>query len=96
VAVHAMVFDRPRAPLRHAELSEPQPGAGEVLLGVAACGVCRTDLHLTRADGHAFLKIAPRVPVVTHVTEYPLEQANEALADLRAGRLEGAAVLRVS
>jgi propanol-preferring alcohol dehydrogenase len=51
--------------------------------------------NLTRQDGREFLEIAPRVPVRTHVTHYPLERANEALADLRAGRFTGAAVLRV-
>jgi propanol-preferring alcohol dehydrogenase len=49
--------------------------------------------NLTRADAHAFLELAPEAGVATHVTTYPLEQANEALDDLRAGRLEGAAVL---
>jgi propanol-preferring alcohol dehydrogenase len=49
--------------------------------------------NLTRADAHAFLEIAPRAGVTTHITTYPLERANEALDDLRAGRLEGAAVL---
>jgi propanol-preferring alcohol dehydrogenase len=50
--------------------------------------------NLTRRDGEEFLALAPRVPVRTHVEELPLSQANEALARLRAGRLEGAAVLR--
>ncbi|HXZ16433.1 MAG TPA: zinc-dependent alcohol dehydrogenase family protein [Roseiarcus sp.] len=49
--------------------------------------------NLTRADGEEFLMLAPRVPVRTTTTPYPLEKANEALDDLRAGRLEGAAVL---
>ena len=49
--------------------------------------------NLTRRDGEEFLAIAPRVPVRTEVTSYPLERANEALADLRAGRFRGAAVL---
>ena len=51
--------------------------------------------NLTRQDGREFLEIAPRVPVRTRVTTYPLERANEALADLRAGRFTGAAVLQV-
>ncbi len=55
--------------------------------------VLRSVANLTRADGHGFLEIAPRAGVVTHVTTYPLEGADEALEDLRAGRLEGAAVL---
>jgi len=53
----------------------------------------RSVANLTRADAREFLPLAPQVPVRTHVTTYPLEQANEALADLRAGRFSGAAVL---
>ena len=49
--------------------------------------------NLTRADGEEFLELAPRVPVRTTTRPYPLDKANEALDDLRAGRLEGAAVL---
>jgi propanol-preferring alcohol dehydrogenase len=55
----------------------------------------RSVANLTRRDAEEFLALAPRVPVRTRVTTYPLEQANEALADLRAGRFSGAAVLRV-
>jgi propanol-preferring alcohol dehydrogenase len=53
----------------------------------------RSVANLTRADGTEFLALAPRVPVRTHVTTYPLEDANEALDDLRSGRLVGAAVV---
>lgn len=49
--------------------------------------------NLTRADATEFLDIAARAPVRTHVVRYPLAQAGDALEDLRAGRLEGAAVL---
>ncbi len=49
--------------------------------------------NLTRADGEEFLALAPRIPVRSTTRAYPLEQANEALDDLRAGRLEGAAVI---
>ena len=51
--------------------------------------------NLTRRDGEEFMALAPKVPVKTHVEEYRLEQANEALDDLRAGRLSGAAVLEI-
>lgn len=51
--------------------------------------------NLTRHDGEAFLKIAPLVPVKTHVTVYPLEKANEALDDLRNGKFKGAAVIKI-
>jgi propanol-preferring alcohol dehydrogenase len=51
--------------------------------------------NLTRADGEEFMALAPRLGVETEVTSYPLERANEALADLRAGRFRGAAALTV-
>jgi propanol-preferring alcohol dehydrogenase len=49
--------------------------------------------NLTRKDGLDFLKLAPQIGIVTKTTGYALQQANQALADLRAGRFEGAAVL---
>ncbi len=49
--------------------------------------------NLTRADAREFLDFAQTHPLQVHVRTYPLAQANEALADLRAGRIEGAAVL---
>jgi propanol-preferring alcohol dehydrogenase len=49
--------------------------------------------NLTRQDGIDFLRLAPEFGIVTHTTRYPLNQADQALADLRAGRFEGAAVL---
>ncbi|MGD8976465.1 MAG: zinc-dependent alcohol dehydrogenase family protein [Gammaproteobacteria bacterium] len=55
--------------------------------------VLRSVANLTRRDAMEFLELAPRVPVRTHTVCYPLERANEALDDLRAGRLSGAAVL---
>src|ERR1700722_16884215 len=49
--------------------------------------------NLTRQDGIDFLRLAPKIGIVTKMTSYPLTQTNEALSDLRAGRLQGAAVL---
>ena len=49
--------------------------------------------NLTRQDGIDFLRLAPEIGIVTQTTRYPLKQANQALADLRLGRFEGAAVL---
>ena len=49
--------------------------------------------NLTRADAREFLDIVPQAGVKTEVTRYPLAAANDALADLREGRLQGAAVL---
>ena len=56
----------------------------------------RSVANLTRRDGHELLGLAPEVPIRTTVTTYELEQAEQALADLRAGRFEGTAVIRVA
>ena len=55
--------------------------------------IIRSVANLTRQDGEEFLALAPTIPVHTTTQAYPLAQANEALADLRDGRLTGAAVL---
>lgn len=57
--------------------------------------VVRSVANLTRQDGEEFLALAPKAGVRTVIQPYPLIQANEALADLRAGQLTGAAVLVV-
>jgi propanol-preferring alcohol dehydrogenase len=56
--------------------------------------VLRSVANLTRRDGEEFLRLAPRVPVRTHVTTFPLAEANTAVAALRNGTLLGAAVLQ--
>ena len=64
----AMVLERPRTPLRHLELPTPSPRAGEVLVKVAACGVCRTDLHVVDGDlKDPKLPVIPGHEVVGHV-----------------------------
>jgi propanol-preferring alcohol dehydrogenase len=55
--------------------------------------VVRSVANLTRRDGEELLALAPQVPIRTSVHRFPLEQANQALDQLRAGELEGAAVL---
>ncbi|MDP7193368.1 MAG: hypothetical protein QF661_10545 [Arenicellales bacterium] len=57
--------------------------------------VVRSVANLTHRDGIEFLNLAGRAPVRTHITEYPLAQANQALDDLRHGRFQGAGVLTV-
>lgn len=52
--------------------------------------------NLTRRDGTEFLELAPKVPVKSEVTVYPLEEANRALQDLREGNFDGSAVLQIS
>jgi propanol-preferring alcohol dehydrogenase len=58
---------------------------GERVLGSVA--------NLTRRDGAEFMKLAPQIPIRTSVVEFPLREANEALASLRKGTISGAAVL---
>ncbi len=57
--MRAMVLERAGEPLRAAQLPDPAPGAGQLLLAVRACGVCRTDLHIL--DGELS---APKLPLV--------------------------------
>jgi alcohol dehydrogenase, propanol-preferring len=66
--MRAMVLERPREPLRLADLPEPEPGPGQVLLEVTACAVCRTDLHIV--DGELTEPKRALVPghqIVAHV-----------------------------
>ncbi len=58
-AMRAMVLDRPKTPLVLRERPIPQPAGGEILVEVAACGVCRTDLHVV--DGEL---PQPKLPIV--------------------------------
>jgi propanol-preferring alcohol dehydrogenase len=53
----------------------------------------RSVANLTRRDAQEFLALAARMPIETSVVRYPLREANRALSDLRAGGIEGAAVL---
>lgn len=57
--------------------------------------ILRSVANLTRQDGEEFLKLAPKVPIHTAVTTYPLEQANTALEDLRKGRFSGSGVIQI-
>jgi propanol-preferring alcohol dehydrogenase len=54
-----MVLDSPGSPLRETDLPEPEPAAGEILVAVSACGVCRTDLHIVDGD-----LTEPKLPLV--------------------------------
>src|SRR5262245_38935366 len=59
LTVRAMVLDAPGSLLHEAELPDPEPAAGEILVAVSACGVCRTDLHIV--DGEL---PHPKLPLV--------------------------------
>jgi propanol-preferring alcohol dehydrogenase len=66
--MRAMVLDAPNTPLRAAQLADPEPGDGEVLLAVRASGVCRTDLHIVDGElAHPKLPLVPGHQVVGEV-----------------------------
>jgi len=56
----------------------------------------RSVANLTRADGVEFMALAPQVPIETAVETFPLQEANEALARLRSGAVDGAVALSVA
>ena len=58
--MHAMVLKKIGAALEWTELADPQPGSGEIRVKVAACGVCRTDLHVV--DGELPNHKTPIIP----------------------------------
>ena len=88
LAVRAMVLDSPGSPLREADLPDPEPAEGEILVAVSACGVCRTDLHIL--DGELTEPKLPLVPghqiVGRTVGENDLPPAN---ASASLARLDG-------
>ena len=101
----AIVF-APAGPLVPIALRALAPGGTVVCAGIHMSDIpsfpyadlwrersIRSVANLTREDGTSFLALAPHVPVRTTVTLYELAQAEHALADLRAGAFEGAAVL---
>jgi propanol-preferring alcohol dehydrogenase len=93
-------------PLVPAALAQLAPGGTVICAGIHMSEIpafpyeslwhersIRSVANLTRDDGHEFLALAREVPVRTTITTYPLAQAEQALADLRAGAFEGTAVL---
>lgn len=109
VALDAAIIFAPVGALVPAALRAVGPGGTVVCAGIHMSDipsfpyrllweerVLRSVANLTRADGSELLARAAEAKVRTMTRIYPLERANEALDDLRAGRFEGAAVLRVS
>ncbi|MHB1837621.1 MAG: zinc-dependent alcohol dehydrogenase family protein [Solirubrobacteraceae bacterium] len=107
VALDAALIFAPAGPLVPAALAVLAPGGTVVCAGIHMSDIpafayellwhersVRSVANLTRQDGYELLELAPKVPIRTTVTTYPLAQAEQALDDLRAGRFEGTAVLR--
>jgi propanol-preferring alcohol dehydrogenase len=102
----AAIIFAPAGPLVPAALAAVRPGGTVVCAGIHMSPipefgydllwgerVVRSVANLTRNDGREFLAMAPRIKVHTSVQEFGLEEANEALIELKAGTLRGAAVL---
>lgn len=81
----AMLLDRPRSALRWTEVEKPAPAAGQVLLRVTACGVCRTDLHVV--DGELSHPILPLIP--GHEIVGVVEALGEGVTGIAAGERMG-------
>jgi propanol-preferring alcohol dehydrogenase len=83
--MRAMVLERARELLRPAELPDPEPGSGQVLISVSACGVCRTDLHIV--DGELD---EPKLPLVPgHQIVGTVIEAGEGAERFTAGQRVG-------
>ncbi len=105
-SMDAAIIFAPVGPLVPEALRHLAPGGTVVCAGIHMTDIpsfpyrhlwkeraVRSVANLTRRDAEEFLTLAPRIPVVTRIREYPLDRANDALEDLRRGRLQGAAVL---
>src|SRR5260370_19820773 len=78
----AMVLDRPGQPLVMREQPVPRPAAGEILVEIAACGVCRTDLHVVDGElPHPKLPIIPGHEIVGRVAALGAGVAGFALGE---------------
>jgi len=79
--MRAMQLDRANEPLRLVERPLPQPRRFDLLIEVAACGVCRTDLHVVDGDIHGALPIVPGHEIVGHVVALGSDAADFAIGD---------------
>jgi propanol-preferring alcohol dehydrogenase len=83
--MRAMVLEEQRLPLVCKELPVPQPGKGQVLIKIKACGICRTDLHVIDADlKEPKLPLIPGHEIIGHIV-----QAGNDVSDLQTGNLVG-------
>ena len=108
-ALDAALIFAPAGELVPTALAHVRPGGTVVCAGIHMSDIpsfpyrllwkercVRSVANLTRADGVAFFKVIADIRMETHITTYSLAEANEALAELRSGKLVGAAVLRIS
>jgi propanol-preferring alcohol dehydrogenase len=81
IALTAMELERPGQPLRRVKRPIAQPQSNDLLIEVAACGVCRTDLHIVDGDIHGILPIVPGHEIVGRVIALGPEAESFAVGD---------------
>jgi propanol-preferring alcohol dehydrogenase len=81
MTMRAMQLDQAGEPLHEIEREVPKPGASELLIEVAACGVCRTDLHIVDGDIHGRLPIVPGHEIVGRVAALGPDAQDFAVGD---------------
>jgi propanol-preferring alcohol dehydrogenase len=81
ISSRAMLLDRPGEPLREVQRNIPDPGGTDLLIEVAACGVCRTDLHIVDGDIHGHLPIVPGHEIVGRVAAVGRSAEDFAIGD---------------
>ena len=96
-----------QTPLVLTELPDSIPSENEILIRVSACGVCHTELdeiegkeiksvaNICRKDVSEFLDLAAEIRIKPEIQEFALEDANEALVELKTRRIRGAKVLKI-
>jgi hypothetical protein len=89
--MRAMVLDRLKSPLRLEERPTPAPRAGEILVRVLACAVCRTDLHVVDGD-----LPDPKLPIIPgHEIVGTIEALGPGVTQFRSGERIGLQLLRL-
>jgi alcohol dehydrogenase, propanol-preferring len=74
-----------KRPLAIEEVDQPQPGAGEILLRIEACGVCHSDLHVADGDWPQFAKIVKTPLILGHEVAGVVVEKDAAVEDLKVG-----------
>jgi alcohol dehydrogenase, propanol-preferring len=83
--MRAMVLDQPRTPLRDSRVADPVPALNQVLVRIAACGVCRTDLHVVDGD-----LTEPKLPIIPgHEIVGRIEALGASVTDFSIGERVG-------
>lgn len=81
----AAVLHEFKKPLVLSDIARPEPGSGEVLIKVEACGVCHSDLHVAGGDWPQFARITKKPVILGHEIAGTVAELGETVRDLRIG-----------